>query len=283
MPVYAIGDVQGCYGALRRLLDKLDFDEHRDQVWFTGDLVNRGPASLKTLRFVKQLGDSAVTVLGNHDMHLLAAYLTGNQRSNRDDTLDEVLEAKDCDELMHWLRHRPFMHHDKTINSVMVHAGLPPQWTVRKSARQARKLEKILQGGRAAKLLANMYTAVPRLPDTELSKWQRRQYALAVFTRMRYIHPKGRLEMTQKGVPGQQKAPFIPWFDAKRPRWQDQARIVFGHWSTLGRLHRDDVISLDGGCVWGGCLLAAQLTKKRKVKYTQVDCKSGATIKKLSR
>ena len=272
MTIYAIGDLQGCYDALMRLLDKLDYNQAQDELWFAGDIVNRGPSSLKTLRYVKSLGDGAITVLGNHDLHLLSAYYCPRMRNNVRDTLDQILQAKDCDELLDWLLHRPLMHMDKSINTVLVHAGLPPQWSIKKALRQADKLARILQGGQAKKLLKRMYSEPPRKWSTRLTDWEKRQYALAVLTRMRYIYPKGALEMSQKGAPGSQKSTTIPWFAAKNPQWQDQARIVFGHWSTLRDTQRSDVICLDGGCVWGGNLIAARLTSKTKVRYTKINC-----------
>lgn len=277
MAIYAIGDVQGCYDSLRRLLDKIEFDERRDELWFTGDLVNRGPASLKTLRFVRSLGASAITVLGNHDLHLLAAHLTTVNRRSSKDTLDEVLRAKDCEELLHWLRQRPFIHGDERINTVMIHAGLAPDWSIAKHFKQAKKLEAILRSDEAAKLLKLMYGVTPRVWSAALSYWQRRQYALAVFTRLRYVDNKGRLEMSQKGAPGNHLPHTRPWFNAKHPRWEEQARIVFGHWSTLDRTRRDDVIALDGGCVWGGCLMAVRLSRKKAPKFTLVKCRATAT------
>lgn len=272
MTIFAIGDVQGCYDSLMKLLDKLDYDMQKDELWFAGDIVNRGPSSLKSLRFIKSLGNRAVTVLGNHDLHLLSAYFSPRLRQNNRDTLDQILRAKDCDELLDWLLHRPLMHYEKSINTAMVHAGLPPQWSIKNALRQAGKLERILQGDEAKKLFKRMYAEPPRKWSSLLTDWEKRQYALAVFTRIRYIYPKGALEMSQKGAPGSQKLSTIPWFDAKNARWQDQARIVFGHWSTLGDTQRNDVICLDGGCVWGGHLIAARLTSKTKVRYTKVNC-----------
>lgn len=272
MAVYAIGDVQGCYDPLRRLLDKMQFDADNDTLWFTGDLVNRGPASLETLRFVRSLGAAAITVLGNHDLHLLAAHFGGIRRNGNRDTLDPVLAAKDCEELLDWLRHRPLMHQDQKLNTVMVHAGLSPHWTIKQSLRQARKLEALIQGKKAARLLSDMYAKPPRRWSVSLTRWQRRHYALAVFTRLRFIDKKGRLEMSQKGPPGTQVAGTVPWFEVPQARWEHQSRIVFGHWSTLGETRRPDVIALDSGCVWGGCLTAAILKKKKPPRYIQVNC-----------
>ncbi len=277
MAVYAIGDLQGCYDQLRRLLDKIDFDECKDKLWFCGDLVNRGPKSLKTLRFVKSLGDSAVSVLGNHDLHLLAAYFLGSFRRSSKDTLDEILAANDVDDLMHWLLHQPFIHRDKELNAVMVHAGLPPQWSVKKCLRQAGKLEKLLQGDSPQELLKQSYQVSAPKWNKGLSYWEKRCHALAAFTRMRYVYPNGQLEMNSKGRRGTQALETLPWFEHPKAKWRDQERVVFGHWSTLGQLESDQVIHLDGGCVWGGYLNAARLTSSAKVQYTQVKCKQSAS------
>ncbi len=274
MTVYAIGDVQGCYSQLRQLLDKLKFDAPHDTVWFTGDLVNRGPESLATLRFVKSLGDSAVCVLGNHDLHLIASFLNARHKSGKRDTLEEVLAASDADELIDWLQHRPVLHYDESLNTTMVHAGIPPQWNVRQALRQARKLETILRGHHARKLLARSYTFTPHKWSHNLRKWEKRCYALAAFTRMRYIYPGGKLEMGHKGSPGSQTRRTIPWFDAPHACWRGESRIVFGHWATLG-IHQDKhVLCVDGGCVWGGTLVAANLTRD-EIQYTEVLCTTG--------
>lgn len=276
MAIYAIGDVQGCYDQLRQLLDKLVFDDTKDKLWFSGDLVNRGPKSLKTLRFVKSLGDTAVTVLGNHDLHLLSAYFLDSHRRSRKDTLDNVLAAKDVDDLMYWLLHRPFIHRDEENKAVLVHAGLPPQWTIKKSMRQARKLEKLLQGDTPQQLLKQSYRVSAPHWNSSLSYWERRCHALAAFTRMRYVYENGKLEMNSKGKRGTQASKAMPWFEHPKAKWRGTYRVVFGHWSTLGEIDVPDVIHLDGGCVWGGYLNAARLTTSQEVEYTQVKCKQSA-------
>ena len=274
MTVYAIGDVQGCYTPLRQLLDKVSFDPQQDTLWFTGDLVNRGPESLATLRFVKSLGNRAVCVLGNHDLHLIASYLNARHKSGKRDTLDEVLSARDADELIDWLQRRPVIHHDKWLDATMVHAGIPAHWNLRQAMRQAQKLETLLRGPQARKLLTRSYAFTPQKWSHNLTKWERRCYALGAFTRMRYIYPGGKLEMGHKGSPGSQNRKTIPWFDAPRARWRGDGRIVFGHWATLG-IHQDDhVVCLDGGCVWGGTLVAATVTRD-EIQYTEVLCTTG--------
>ncbi|MEM7082590.1 MAG: symmetrical bis(5'-nucleosyl)-tetraphosphatase [Pseudomonadota bacterium] len=274
MAVYAIGDIQGCYTPLRHLLDKLDFDPANDTLWLTGDLVNRGPESLETLRFVRSLGEQAVSVLGNHDLHLIARHLNARHKPGKRDTLDATLKADDRDELIDWLQRRPILHHDPSLNAVMVHAGIPSHWNLKAAKRQARKLDTLLQGPQARKLLKHSYRFTPHKWSHSLSKWEKRCYALGAFTRMRYIYPNGKLEMAHKGAPGSQRRDTLPWFDARHARWRGEARVIFGHWATLGIHQNDHVIGLDGGCVWGGTLVAAQIDIE-PARMTEVLCQVG--------
>ena len=257
MAVFAIGDVQGCYDELRRLLDKLDFKPDRDTLWFTGDLVNRGPKSLKVLRFVRSLGDSAVTVLGNHDLHLLAAAEHPVRRRSKD-TLDKIYTAKDHAELLDWLRHRPLMHYDKKLDFVLVHAGLSPQWDLNTALAAAADLERMLRSDRYHKFLKRMYGNEPSRWSRKLKGWARLRYITNCFTRMRYCDRAGRLELTRSGRPGHRDKKFLPWFRVP-DRENKKLRIVFGHWSTLGPVKDKNIFPLDTGCVWGGHLTALRL------------------------
>lgn len=257
MAVYAIGDVQGCLDGLQRLLDRIGFDAAEDRLWFCGDLVNRGPASLETLRFVRQLGEQAVTVLGNHDLHLVAAARDPGQR-RRQDTFDDILNAPDRDELVDWLLRRPLLHHDASLGYTLVHAGLPPQWDLDTANACAREVEGILAGAHAGELLADMYGNEPDLWSDELSGIARWRYIINCFTRMRYVDAAGRLSMKDKGAPGTQAAGLVPWFEHPQRRSKD-LHVIFGHWSTLGRAGGDGIYPLDTGCVWGGRLTALQL------------------------
>ena len=265
MATYAIGDLQGCYDPFRRLLDKIKFDPSSDRLWLTGDLVNRGPKSLKTLRFVKSLGDSAVTVLGNHDLHLLALGHDVRYSVSHFDSLWKVLSADDVDELFDWLRHRPLAHYDESINSLLVHAGLPPQWTVAKALRRAAEVEALLRGKKPEWLLKHMYGNRPTQWSGSLTGAPRARFIVNAFTRTRMIYADGRLNFTHSGPPAKARKGLIPWFDAPNARWRG-TRIVFGHWSALGLLVREDLISMDTGCVWGRSLTAVKLTKKPKIK-----------------
>ncbi len=257
MATYAIGDIQGCFDELQQLLQQLNFDQANDQLWFCGDLVNRGPKSLETLRFVKGLGDAAVTVLGNHDLHLLAK-AEGFGKQLKQDTLDEILNAPDCDELMHWLRHQPLLHYDNELGYSMVHAGLPPQWDLATAQSCARELEKKLRAADYHEFIRVMYGNQPDLWSDELEGVERWRFITNVFTRLRFCYPDGRLELKAKGEPGTQKAGCLPWYDVPGRKTENN-RIVFGHWSTLGVGERKNTLSLDGGCLWGGRLVAVRL------------------------
>ncbi len=268
MAVYAIGDIQGCYDPLRRLLDKLKYDPGQDKVWFTGDLVNRGPKSLKVLRFVRSLGDGAVAVLGNHDLHLLAVSEFPDRLRSKD-TLDNILGAADRDELLDWLRHLPLLHHDKELGFTMVHAGLSPQWDLKTARKAAGELEEILQGPQSRKFLKGMYGNTPAEWSPDLSKMDRLRYITNCFTRMRFCDRKGRLELTFKGRPKGKNWKYVPWFRVPR-RANRKLRIVFGHWSTLGPVTDKRIYPLDTGCVWGGCLSAVRLdSKKKRIRVTR--------------
>jgi bis(5'-nucleosyl)-tetraphosphatase (symmetrical) len=252
---WAIGDIQGCYDALRRLLNRLEFDPARDRLWFTGDLVNRGPDSLETLRFVKGLGEAALTVLGNHDLHLLAV-AAQQRKPHRRDTLHGVLDAPDAGELLGWLRRQPLLHLE--AGWCLIHAGLPPQWDIATAARLAREVEAALRGPDHTGFLAQMYGDGPDVWSDELTGWARLRFITNCLTRMRYCDEEGRLDLKEKGAPGTQPARLLPWFAAPGRRSRG-TRIIFGHWSTLGFYAGENCFGLDTGCLWGGELTALRL------------------------
>jgi len=259
MAVYAIGDIQGCYEEFVRLLDRIEFEPSQDRLWVTGDLVNRGPNSLGVLRRIYGLGDAATTVLGNHDLHLLAeAHAPGGRVQDKRDTFHEVLEAPDREELLDWLRRRPLLHHDPALDTVLIHAGLPPQWDFKLAVRCAREVESILRDEDFAEFLAEMYDDKPDIWTDDLSGHERIRFIVNCFTRLRFCRLDGRLDLSAKGAPGSQKDGLLPWFRIPDRRSAD-LRIVFGHWSTLGRVKDRGVVSLDTGCVWGGRLTAVRL------------------------
>lgn len=260
MAIYAIGDLQGCYDQLRRLLDAIQFNEHNDKLWFVGDLVNRGPKSLQTLRFIKGLGDAAVVVLGNHDLHLLAATCEPIAENSRK-ALTQVLLATDRDELTHWLRHRPLFYYDGEF--AMVHAGLPPQWDLTQAASMAKEVETVLQGTHFPSLMKAMYGDKPDLWSPDLGGVERLRFIINCFTRMRYCDKHGRLDLDENGPPGSQPKHLLPWFKVPG-RKSAGMRIVFGHWSSLGFYEGRDCYGIDTGCLWGGQLTALQLGKQPK-------------------
>jgi bis(5'-nucleosyl)-tetraphosphatase (symmetrical) len=255
MATYAIGDVQGCVGALRELLDAVDFDRKRDCVWFVGDLVNRGPDSLATLRLVKELGDAAVAVLGNHDFHLLAV-AAGQAKLQRSDTLDAVLDAPDCEELLAWLRHRPMMHVQGKW--AMVHAGLLPQWDIARAQVLAHEVEAALRGKDWRDFMATLYGNKPECWSESLRGADRLRVIVNAMARMRFCTADGRIEFRTKGETAKAPPGFFPWFDVPGRARRDHT-IVCGHWSALGLKLRPDLLALDSGCVWGGSLSAVRL------------------------
>ena len=271
MAVYAIGDLQGCYDALQRLLDRLSFDPAHDKLWLTGDLVNRGPQSLESLRFVRSLGESAVTVLGNHDLHLLAV-AEHTDKKKRQDTLDAILNATDRDQLLDWLRSQPLIHHDDSLSFTMVHAGLPPQWDLALARACAEEVQAVLRGPDYHLFFEHMYGNEPSRWSDKLTGWERLRFIVNSFTRMRYCDAKGRLDLRAKGSPGSQHKKLMPWFQVPG-RLNAQLRIVFGHWSTLGKSNVPGVFSIDSGCVWGGALTALRLDAE-ELPYTSVGCKA---------
>jgi bis(5'-nucleosyl)-tetraphosphatase (symmetrical) len=257
MALYAIGDIQGCDTALGSLLEAIGFSPDRDQLWFVGDIVNRGPESLQALRRIRAMGDAATVVLGNHDLHLLAVACGVSQVRNGD-TLDEILAAPDRKILLDWLLHRPLMHEEPARNLALVHAGLPPQWSLSTARSCAREVERALQED-PTRLFQTMYGDEPARWDDALGGAERLRYIVNCFTRLRYIDAEGRLALRVKGSPKKpQTKQLTPWFEAPGARWRGP-RVVFGHWSALGFLNTPEVVSLDTGCVWGGSLTALRL------------------------
>ncbi len=262
MATFAIGDLQGCYDPLRRLLDYLDFSPERDRLWFVGDLVNRGPQSLEVLRFVKGLGHAAVTVLGNHDLHL-AMQAAGFGKANKEDTLGAILAAPDRDELLGWLRAQPLFHVEGEW--AMVHAGLLPAWDVAQAQVLSDEVTAALTAPDYLDFLANMWGSEPDAWHDGLAGWDRLRVVVNAMTRMRFVTPDGRMEFRApgaKGPPERGPAGCVPWFDAPGRRSADHA-IVCGHWSALGFRQTDRLLALDSGCLWGGSLTAVRLEDRR--------------------
>jgi bis(5'-nucleosyl)-tetraphosphatase (symmetrical) len=261
MTRYAIGDIQGCYEELRSLLQRIHFSADKDQLWFVGDLVNRGPQSLETLRFVKDLGDNAIVVLGNHDLHLLALALGKREKSKSGDTLDEVLDAKDCDLLIEWLLRRPLAHYDEAKKDLLIHAALIPPWTVATALELSREVQKALRDD-PHKLFEQMYGNSPDEWSESLKGADRLRFTINVFTRVRVCTAEGKIDLKMKGSPSKARPPFRPWFEFEQRR-SKEARLIFGHWSAAGYVSTNGIVGLDTGCVWGGALTALDLDSDR--------------------
>jgi bis(5'-nucleosyl)-tetraphosphatase (symmetrical) len=265
--IYAVGDLQGCLDEFEALLEALDFDPVDDRLWLVGDLVNRGPRSLETLRCLRGLDRSLVAVLGNHDLHLLAT-AHGTRALRPRDTFQDILEAPDRDELLEWLRHRPVLHLDRELDLMMVHAGLAPEWSVDEAVDLAAELEEALRGPRHGRLFERMYGNRPDRWSPALEGDQRLRFLVNAFTRIRYVDRRGRLELGETGAPGTQPEGLAPWFAAAGMASLGVG-VIFGHWSTLppelaasarGRFH-----ALDTGCVWGGRLTALRIADDSRV------------------
>ena len=254
---YAIGDVQGCYAQLAALVARLGFSPDRDQLWFVGDLVNRGPQSLEVLRYVRALGDNAIVVLGNHDLHLLALAHDKGRKRRSGDTLESIFGAPDRDAILEWLLNRPLAHFDAGHGDLMVHAGVVPQWTAAATVALAGEVSAALRLDTHA-FLERMYGDRPDRWSDDLSGMERLRFTINALTRMRLCTDDGRIDMKMKGPPDEARYPYRPWFEHETRRSRD-VRIIFGHWSALGLIQAHGVVGLDTGCVWGGSLTALNL------------------------
>lgn len=275
MATYAIGDIQGCYSDLRSLLDRIHFQQDADQLWFVGDLVNRGPASLETLRFVKSLGDSAITVLGNHDIHLIACF-TGAQACKKSSTLRPILEAPDCTELIDWLRYRPLLHTDPLLGYTMVHAGLLPQWDLTLASQCAFEVETILRSQDYVSFFQSVYGDAPDRWNDSLNGVDRYRVIVNGFTRLRFCDRHGGINLDYKGPVGSQPEGLIPWYAFPERRSSDIS-LIFGHWSALGLHMERNVTAIDTGCLWGGALTAVRIDVT-PIEVFQVPCSAKKSI-----
>jgi bis(5'-nucleosyl)-tetraphosphatase (symmetrical) len=269
MATYAIGDLQGCFKTLERLLDKVGFATASDRLWFVGDLVNRGPGSLECLRYVKSLGGRAVTVLGNHDLHLLAV-AAGHGKSGANDTLQPILDAIDRDDLLHWLRQQQLLHAEGDF--VMVHAGLLPEWDLSLAQRLADEVQTHLRSADYLSLLANMYGNQPDHWSEKLSGIDRHRITINAMTRMRALEIRKKknalIDLKFKGEITDMPGELRPWFNCRHPSFENKT-VIAGHWSALGLHISKNFIGLDTGCVWGRELTALRLDDR---KVFQVPC-----------
>ena len=268
MATYAIGDIQGCFASLEALLERCAFDPASDCLWLVGDLVNRGPRSLETLRFVRKLGPAAITVLGNHDLYLLML-AEGFGKRGKGDTLNEILTAPDRDELLDWLRQQPLCH--VAGGFCLVHAGLLPQWSVAQARRLAGEVEQALRAPNYREFMANMWGSEPAFWRDDLQGWPRLRVIVNAMTRMRFCTPEGVMEFRTKGELDDVPADYLPWFQVPGRR-SANAVLVTGHWSALGLRIEPNLLALDSGCLWGRQLSAVRLEDRA---VFQVDCFAG--------
>jgi bis(5'-nucleosyl)-tetraphosphatase (symmetrical) len=268
MAAYLIGDLQGCDGALGRLLEAIGFSASRDTLYLLGDLVNRGPESAAVLRRLAGYGDAARCLLGNHDLNLLAV-ARGIRQPHRKDTLQGILEAPDREPMLDWLRHRNMALHAHGI--LMVHAGVLPQWDLAQTLQLAGELEAVLHAPDFGGFLARMYGNEPARWSDMLQGDARLRVIVNALTRLRFCTPQGTMDLKASGRPDEAPPGVLPWFDVPGRRTAGTC-IAFGHWSTLGYLRRPDLIALDTGCVWGGCLSALRLDASGDHELVQVQC-----------
>lgn len=258
MATYAIGDIQGCLEPLKCLLEKISFDPQKDSLWLAGDLINRGPDTLATLRFLYQLRDRLTIVLGNHDLHFIAVYY-GLRKQGKSDTLQQLLSAPDCADLVYWLRQQKLVHRDAHLGYAMVHAGIPPQWSLQEAVTRAQEVEAVLRSDNPEDFLAGMYGNTPALWRDELTGVERWRVITNYFTRMRFCNAQGELELQTKENADAAPEGFAPWFLFSQRKTAED-KIIFGHWAALeGRVNVPNVFALDTGCVWGGALTAMRL------------------------
>ena len=265
MSIYAIGDIQGCYRELEQMLALIQFDNQQDQLLLLGDLVNRGSGSLEVLRLIKSMGDAAITVLGNHDLHLLAV-AAGVAERHHSDTLYEILSAPDRDELLLWLRHQRLLHVHH--NHVLLHAGLMPEWSVQQAQVLAVEVEQHLRGDQYATFLKKMYGNTPNRWSNTLTGYDRLRVIANALTRMRICTAEGEMEFKFKGELADVPRGYMPWYDVPQRASADMT-VIFGHWSALGLIVQANVIALDTGCLWGGALTAIRLEDR---KLFQINC-----------
>lgn len=281
MATYVIGDLQGCYDELCQLLDLIAYDENQDELWFAGDIVNRGPKSLECLEFVKTQNEKgrAKMVLGNHDFHLLAAYSGLEKYVSKSDTLAPILTAEHVDDLMDWLRKQPLLIRHEHFPIAMVHAGIPPQWTLSEALGYAEEVAEILRGNDWQTFIRkHLFGSEPRRWQDHLEGWERIRYIVNAFARMRYCSAKGKLEFKQKMAPGKAEVDtkYRPWFTFPNRRNKDY-EIFFGHWSTLGAIDAYNIHATDTGCLWGGDLTAYCV--ETRIRHT-IPCKQNCAPKK---
>ncbi len=256
MSTYAIGDVQGCFEPLQRLLERIEFNPTEDTLWFAGDLVNRGPQSLHVLRFIKSLGSQAKVVLGNHDLHLLAVYY-GDHDVRKSDTFSDLLAADDAPDLLNWLKLQPLVYCEN--NWCMSHAGIPAQWSIEQALALSNEVQSAMMGDQAKAFFQKIYGNQSNHWHSSLTGMDRLRTIVNYLTRMRFVGPNGELDLLSKEGVGTAPDGFLPWFKVQ-PRTSNDHKLLFGHWAALkGKTNTDNIYALDTGCVWGRQLSALRL------------------------
>jgi bis(5'-nucleosyl)-tetraphosphatase (symmetrical) len=268
MAVYAIGDIQGCYDELMKLLDHVNYDPAVDEIWLAGDLVNRGPKSAEVLRFA-MASKNVKVVLGNHDMHLLAMAAGVHKHQHHMDTIQSVLEADDSEAMIEWLRHQPLIYHDESLAFSMLHAGLPAYWSLEQALDYADEVHDVLRSDNWGEFFDHMYGNKPDDWSEKLQGWERLRYITNCFTRLRYCYEDGRLALKFKGKPSDKPQGQTTWFEMPNRKTRND-NIVFGHWSTLGTGQYGHVFSLDSGAVWGDKLTAIRIDQ-RPFEWFEID------------
>jgi bis(5'-nucleosyl)-tetraphosphatase (symmetrical) len=262
MATYVVGDIQGCYDALQRLLDKIGFDPAADRLWCPGDLVNRGGQSLETLRLLKSLGDRFTMTLGNHDLYLLRENWRFPDGGSANHEIDVILHAPDRERLMKWLRNQPLAHWSRKHRLLMVHAGVVPQWSAKRTRALAAEVEAVLRSDKSGKFFSRMGKNWVRRWDDERTGWKRLRLISNVLTQLRFCDQNGKMLGSASGPPGSQPPPYKPWFEQAN-RQTRNVTVVFGHWAALGLYQSDNLVCLDSGCVWGGRLSAIRLEDRQ--------------------
>lgn len=265
MATYLIGDIQGCYDPLRRLLDKIQFDPAADQLWCPGDLVNRGGKSLKTLRLLESLGSQFIMTLGNHDLYLLAENIRLPEGGSKNPEFEAILKAPDREKLMSWLRFQPLARWSPEHSILMVHAGVIPQWTVEQTLAYAGEVEAVLRSDKIHKFVRKSRKNWVRKWQDSLTGWKRRRLITNILTQMRFCDAKGKILASASGPPGTQPAPYRPWFKHKHRLTRDVV-VAFGHWAALGLHVNKRLLGMDTGCVWGGRLTAIRLEDRKIIQ-----------------
>ena len=272
MSTYAIGDIQGCYKEFRKLLKEINFNKKKDTLWLAGDLVNKGPKSYDVIKYIMDLGSNAITVLGNHDFFLMASYYKLDPWPYKKNNFDDILSHKDCDQIVSWLRKQKLIHLDDELGHMIVHAGIYPKWKIKEMLSMAFLIEKELQSEKCKQFIKTLWCNKPDSWNQNLTKQEKLIFATNVFTRMRYLKNDLSLDFSEKLSPKEVSTSLLyPWYEIDSEIY-NKYRIIIGHWSTLDFYEKENLISIDTGCVWGNKLTAIKLLSNKKIKRFQVKC-----------